>query len=333
MPQHGAWAPPFPRFDLRISFHERHGPKVERDICPMPIAPARKEGKKSNARRRMLQKLRDRYRLMLINDSTFEERFSMRLNRLNVLLLGTAAFLLYGAFVTAVIVFTPLKRYIPGYADQETKRNAYRSLLLADSLERSIQERDLYIANLRAVLSGELPADSAALLAPLAKKPTAEDLEPGVTDSLLRERVAREEAFSVREGGVDTERRELAGVFFFPPLRGIVTSRFERSKGHFGIDIVAKADAAVKACLSGTVTLASWTTDAGHVLQIQHGNDLVSVYKHNSVLLKKVGDKVKAGEAIAIVGSSGELTTGPHLHFELWLGGEPLDPQAYMVFE
>ena len=104
-------------------------------------------------------------------------------------------------------------------------------------------------------------------------------------------------------------------------------------KRQFGIDVVAKANEAVKACLDGTVTLASWTTDGGHVLQIQHRGDLVSVYKHNSVLLKKVGEKVKAGEAIAIVGDSGELTTGPHLHFELWLNGESIDPQAYMVFQ
>ncbi len=257
----------------------------------------------------------------------------MRLNRLNVLLLGVVAFLLYGAFVTAVIVLTPLKRYIPGYADQETKRNAYRSLLLADSLGQRLHERDLYIQNLRAVLRGEVKADSASLFAPLSEKPSAADMAPGEMDSVLRERVAREEAYSLREGSVGADRREIAGVFFFPPLRGIVTSEFERKQDHFGIDIVAKADAAVKACLAGTVTLASWTTDAGHVLHIQHANDLVSIYKHNSVLLKKVGDKVKAGEAVAIVGNSGELTTGPHLHFELWLNGEPLDPQAYMVFE
>ncbi len=299
----------------------------------MPTVPAAKDRQKRGRSRRLLRKLRDRYRLLLINDSTFEERFSMRLNRLNVLLLGTAAFLLYGAFVTAVIVFTPLKRYIPGYADQETKRNAYRSLLQADSLGQRLHERDLYLANLRAVLQGEAAADSATLIAPLAITPSPEDMAPGAADSLLRRRVSREEAFSVREGRVNTDQRELAGVFFFPPLRGIVTSRFERQKSHFGIDIVAQADAAVKACLAGTVTLASWTTDAGHVLQIQHGNDLVSLYKHNSVLLKKVGDKVKAGEAIAIVGNSGELTTGPHLHFELWLKGEAVDPQAYMVFE
>lgn len=284
-------------------------------------------------RRRWLRKLRDRYRLLLINDSTFEERFTMRLNRLNVLLLGVGAFLAYGAFVTAIIVLTPLKRYIPGYADQETKRNAYRSLLLADSLGQRLRERDIYIDNLRAVLRGDLPADSVHLFARLAETPSATDMAPGVVDSMLRQRVAREEAYSLTEGGTSTDRRELAGVFFFPPLRGIVTSRFERRQGHFGIDIVAKANAAVKACLMGTVTLASWTTDAGHVLHIQHANDLVSIYKHNSVLLKQVGDRVKAGEAIAIVGDSGELTTGPHLHFELWLSGDPVDPQSYMVFE
>ncbi|MFT3884416.1 MAG: M23 family metallopeptidase [Flavobacteriales bacterium] len=113
----------------------------------------------------------------------------------------------------------------------------------------------------------------------------------------------------------------------------MVTSTYDRQDGHFGVDIVTKADEAVKACLDGTVVLASWTSDAGYVMQVQHGNDLVSVYKHNAVLLKRAGDRVKAGEAIAIVGNSGELTTGPHLHFELWSHGEPLDPQAYMVFK
>jgi len=280
-----------------------------------------------------LRKLKDKYRLLLINDSTFEERFSMRLNRLNVLLLAVGAFTAYGAFVTAVIVFTPLKRYIPGYSDQETKRNAYRGLLKADSLELKVAESDLYVENLRMVLSGELKADSANLFAPLAEKPDAADLEPSHADSMLRARIAKEEAYSLNEGRATSDRRELAGIFFFPPLRGIVTSAFDRRQDHFGIDIVTNADAAVKACLAGTVTLSAWTTDAGHVLAVQHGNDLLSLYKHNSVLLKKVGDKVKAGEAIAIVGNSGELTTGPHLHFELWLNGEPVDPQGYMVFQ
>lgn len=281
----------------------------------------------------MLRKLRSTYRLVLIDDSSYAERFSIKLNRLTVLLLAIAAFTLHGLFVTAVIVLTPLKQYIPGYSDQATKRNALHSTLKADSLEIQLVIRDAYLTNLRRVLQGDLPADSATLFRPIDVKLDIADLAPGRADSLLRARNGKEEEYSLTEGRTPGDRRELSGVYFFPPLRGIVTTTFDRSEGHFGIDIVAKADAAVKSCLEGTVIMASWTTDAGHVIQVQHRSNLVSMYKHNSTLLRKVGDRVKAGEAIAIVGNSGELTTGPHLHFELWLNGEPVDPQAYMVFQ
>lgn len=295
------------------------------------------QGGKGTTKRRtrggLLRKLRSTYRLLLIDERTYAEKFSIKLNRLNVLLLAFAAFTVHGLFVTVVIVFTPLKQYIPGYSDQATKQNAYRSVVLADSLAVALAHRDLYIDNLRMVLSGELPADSSTLFTPIQEKPTAADLVPQRADSLLRARVDRAGAYDVAEGGRPTDRKDLAGLFFFTPLRGVVTTTFDRSQGHFGIDIVTKADAAVKACLEGTVILASWTTDGGHVIQVQHANELVSVYKHNSTLLRKVGDRVKAGEAIAIVGNSGELTTGPHLHFELWSKGEPVDPQAYMVFQ
>lgn len=290
-------------------------------------------GKKRSWAKRLMTRLRSKYRLVLIDDRTFEERFSIRINRLNVLIFTVVAVVLYGALVTVLIVFTPLKRYIPGYSDQETKLNAYRSTIKADSLEMVVGMQDKYIANLRGVLVGELPADSSSLFVPTKVAPGPEDLVPDRSDSLLRAKVAKEEQYSLIEGRGTTERRELASVFFFPPVQGIVTSAFDRGQGHLGIDIVTKADAAVKACLAGTVTLASWTTDAGHVIQVQHTNGLTSLYKHNSVLLKRTGDKVKAGEAIAIVGNTGELTTGPHLHFELWHNGEPVDPQAYMVFQ
>lgn len=286
----------------------------------------------AGTRAKVIRKLRSRYRLLMIDDGTFEERFSIRLNRLNVLVLGLAASLVFGILIIAILVFTPLKKIIPGYSDQTTKMNAYRSTLKADSLEESMRIKDLYINNLRSVLSGDLPVDSTTLFDPIEVKPGAADLEPGEADIAFREKQARAEAYALAEGRA-VEQHNLAGIFLFPPLRGIVTTTFDRTQGHFGIDIVTQADAAVKACLEGTVTLASWTTDAGHVLNIQHRNDLVSVYKHNSVLLKKAGERVKAGEAIAIVGNSGELTTGPHLHFEMWHHGEPVDPQAFIVFE
>ncbi|MBL8002062.1 MAG: M23 family metallopeptidase [Flavobacteriales bacterium] len=289
--------------------------------------------KEVRARGQVLKKLRSKYRLLLINDRTFEERFSIRLSRLNVILLFLGLFTLHGLFVAALIVLTPLKRYIPGYTDQAMKFNAYRSAQLADSLQQVLTVRDLYIDNLRDVLSGTVKADSANLFRKVATPPGAADLLPGEADSVLRERIRREEQYAVNEGITSARGGDLAGLIFFPPIRGLATSTFEQREGHYGVDIVTKANEAVKATLDGTVVFASWTSDGGHVLQVQHRNDLVSVYKHNSVLLRKAGDKVKAGEAIAIVGNSGELTTGPHLHFELWYKGEPVDPMAYMVFK
>lgn len=290
-----------------------------------PPARARKRG--------LLARLRSRYRLVLIDDTTFEERFSARLNRLTVLVFTVMAFLLYGALVTAVIVLTPLKRYIPGYSDQEIRLNAIRSAELADSLKVALAEQRAYIENLRGVLTGELPVDSASLQRPASVRPELGELLPGGPDSALRARIQREEQYSLVEGRSATERRELASVLFVPPVQGIVTSAFDRSKGHFGTDVVTAPDAAVKSCLAGTVALASWTTDAGHVIAVQHTNGLVSVYKHNRVLLKRAGDRVKTGEALAIVGSTGENSTGPHLHFELWHNGEPVDPAAYIAFQ
>ena len=294
-----------------------------------------KDAEGSTRRKRFsLKKLRSKYRLLLIDQASFKERLSLRLNRINVILLAAGLFTVHGLFVTALIVFTPLKRHIPGYSDQRTKLNAYRATLLADSLQDALEVRDAYITNLRNVLSGNLPVDSALTASPLKTPPATASLLASRADSALRASVRAQEAYNV--GGVSSGaalRGGLSGVVFFTPLRGVVTSTFEPRQGHYGIDIVTKADEAVKACLDGTVIMAGWTSDAGHVIQVQHAMDLVSVYKHNAVLLKREGDKVVAGEAIAIVGDSGELTTGPHLHFELWWRGEPVDPGTYMMFK
>lgn len=298
---------------------------------------ASSDSQRRKARRRQLvRKLRNKYRAVLINESTYEERFSFRLSRINVILLALVLFLFNAFFVTALIVFTPLKEYIPGYSDQKVKMNAYRAMITADSLEQAMVVRDAYINNLRNVLSGKLPADSTTLFAiPTTVPPDSEDLEPSTADSLMRARIRSEEAYSVHSTSLAAplDRLGLPGLLFFPPLSGVVTNTFNASEGHYGIDIVTKADEAVKACLDGTVILASWTSDAGYVIQIQHTTDLVSVYKHNAVLLKNTGDHVEAGEVIAIVGNSGELTTGPHLHFELWSGGKAVDPQTYINFK
>ncbi|MEZ4759848.1 MAG: M23 family metallopeptidase [Flavobacteriales bacterium] len=292
---------------------------------------ARGDGTK---RQRVLHKLRNKYRLQLLDEGSFEPRFSMRLSRMNVILLALLAFTLHGLLILALIVLTPMKEFIPGYSDQRVKLNAYRATQKADSLAEVVAVQERYIGNVRAILRGELATDSVPALNRIDQKPSAEDLAPSPLDSAWRARISEEEAYRVTASGpAVVDRREIAGLVFFPPLRGTVTGALDRTVGHYGVDIVGKVDEAVKATLPGTVTLASWTTDGGHVVQIQHANGLVSVYKHNSVLLKSAGDRVQAGEAIAIVGNSGELSTGPHLHFELWLDGDPVDPETYMVFK
>lgn len=284
-------------------------------------------------RKQLMRKLRSKYRAVLINESTFEERFSLRLSRMNVILLAVVLFIINALFVATVIVFTPLKQYIPGYSDQSVKMNAYRAMVTADSLDQVLAVRDAYLTNLRNVLSGEMPADSASLAMPMTVAPSTTDLHASSADSAMRARIREEEAYSVHGNtAAGAERAGLPGLLFYPPLRGVVTNAYDPAEGHNGIDIVAKADEAVMACLDGTVIMASWTSDAGYVVAVQHNLGLVSVYKHNAVLLRKVGDQVKAGEAIAIVGNSGELTSGPHLHFELWSGGKAVDPQAHIGF-
>jgi murein DD-endopeptidase MepM/ murein hydrolase activator NlpD len=299
-------------------------------FAPMPIT---KQRKGPGGWRGLLRRLRSRYRLVLINDATFEERFTLRLNRLGVLVLAVVTLAIYGSVIVALIVFTPLKRYIPGYSDQETRMNAYRSTFMADSLTKAVEEQRRYIENLRAVLTGDLPADSASLQRPALVKPSAEDLRPGAEDSLLRAKLEQEDRYALSERRESSERRELATVLFVPPVQGVLTAPFDAQTRHYGVDLVTKPDEAIKCCLAGTITLATWTSDAGYVIQVQHTNGLVSVYKHNRVLLKKAGDRVKAGEAIAIVGDTGKETNGPHLHFELWHNGVAVDPAAYMVFQ
>lgn len=284
-------------------------------------------------RKRAIRKLWSKYRLLLINDNTFKESFSIRLTPVNVVLLLLSLLGFTAAITVLLVVFTPLKQYIPGYADADVRVNSYHAAMLADSLQREVVMHTAYTENLRRIFSGDLPPDSVKRRPRITQPPSAKELAASPMDSAFRQRTAKDEQYSLSENASDRVRKDLVGRIFFTPLRGVVTQPFALRDGHVGIDVATKADEPVKACLEGTVVLASWTADGGYVLNVQHPGDLLSVYKHNAVLLKKAGDRVKAGEAIAIVGNSGELSDGPHLHFELWLAGEALDPQQYMVFQ
>lgn len=278
-------------------------------------------------------KLRDKYRLVVMNDTTFEERLSFRLTRLNVFIaLGTLSIVLI-VLTTLLIAFTSLKEYIPGYTDVTLQKKVYNLTSKADSLETAFRQQGVYLRSIRNILEGR-PMDDTIVEEP--NTPINYDslaLEPSTDDSILRAQYEQQNRFDLYfddEGELFSENS--TDITYFTPLKGIVTNNFSIAENHYGVDIVAKKNETIKATLDGTVIFADWTVETGHVIAIQHHKNIISVYKHNSALLKKAGTFVKAGDPIAIIGESGELTTGPHLHFELWHNGTPVNPVNYMTF-
>ena len=284
---------------------------------------------KETTKKRIIKKLKNKYRLVILNDASFEERFYYRLSPLNLLTLILTFVVVLIVLVSVVIIYTPLRESIPGYTDVSLREDLTTMVFRTDSLESELLRNSAYLRNIQGALKGDLPLSKDSIYKAnqdvvLPENPLVKSKE----DSMLREYVEREDSYSLTD-----EKENIAKQFyFFTPLQGTITSEFDPAKEHFGIDIVAPKNEAIKATLEGTVVFAEWTVETGYVIQLQHSNNIISNYKHNSVLLKKVGDQVKAGDAIAIVGNSGELTTGPHLHFELWKEGKPLNPKDFVNF-
>jgi len=278
-------------------------------------------------------KLHDKYRLVVMNDTTFEERLSFRLTRLNVFIaLGTLSIVLI-VLTTLLIAFTPLKEYIPGYTDVGLQQKVYKLTAKADSLETAFRQQGVYMRSIRNILEGRPMDDTIAEEQSVPVNYDTLALEPSVEDSILRAEYESQNRFDLYfddEGELYSDNP--MDITYFTPLKGIVTNNFSIVEKHYGVDIVAKKNETIKATLDGTVIFADWTVETGHVIAIQHYKNIISVYKHNSALLKKAGSYVKAGDPIAIIGESGELTTGPHLHFELWHNGTPVNPLNYMTF-
>jgi murein DD-endopeptidase MepM/ murein hydrolase activator NlpD len=234
------------------------------------------------------------------------------------------------AITYCLIAYTPVRTFIPGYPDARTKRVAIQNAIKVDSLERVIYRWELYSENLKRAVEGKEPIKIDSIIK-ASRKDAAEPVDAAALqkqDSLLREKVKEEEQFEISARG----RRDLPieGLHFFTPLKGVVSQGFDVT--HPYVDITAAEGSAVKATLDGTVIYTGWSEDDGNTIQIQHTDDIVSIYKHNDKLLKKAGDKVKAGTSIAIVGNTGDTSTGTHLHFELWHKGEAVDPTRYIKF-
>ncbi|CAM1372677.1 M23 family metallopeptidase [Tenacibaculum xiamenense] len=286
---------------------------------------------KKDKKRKFKQKLTDKYRLVILNEDTFQERFSLKLSRLNVFVLGGLFSILLIVLTTLLIAFTSLREYIPGYSSTSLKRKATRLTYEADSLKNRLEVLETYTKALRPVLTGEIEPEKIDSIVNIKDGGVSFDeskLQATKKDSLFREKVESKDRFPLSEAG-DSRAKNV----FFSPLTGVVSQDYDINSRHYAVDIVAKTGTPVKAIADGTVILAEWTTETGYVIMVQHSNQFLSVYKHNGTLLKQQGEFVKSGEVIANVGSTGELTTGPHLHFELWNDGYPVNPINYIAFQ
>lgn len=276
---------------------------------------------------------RDKYRFSVYNDKTLEEVWQVRMTRYNGFILLTFIVLMIIGITASLITFTNLKEFIPGYPDANTVRNMRMNVLRLDSLELELATRDQYFRNLNSIISGEEPIDRVAGQDTLSNYENI-TFNSSEEDSLLRMQVEMEEQYNLTLSTSSADENiSLANVHFFPPVKGIVSGSIDARTRHYGTDIVTSPKAVVSAALDGTVMFTGWTMETGYVIQIQHANNLTTVYKHNVTLLKQTGDIVRAGEGIGVVGGSGELyTSGPHLHFEIWYKGEVLNPEDYILF-
>jgi len=292
--------------------------------------------KSTKKKSRWSEKLRNKYRLVFMTDDTLEERFVFRLSRLNVFIaLGTLTIVLI--FLTSILIaFTPLREYIPGYTNVGLTKKLYVLQRKSDSIERDLMRKDRFIQNIKDVIDGKDLSEDKPIPRDTTRRYQDIKIKRSLEDSLLRLDVENQSKYSLyKMESMETasqKRSSIGGVLFFPPLKGIVTNKFNPAGKHYGIDIVSKQNEAIKAVLDGTVIFSNWTLETGYVIVIQHVQNIVSVYKHNSALLKKIGDIVKSGEAVAIIGETGEMISGPHLHFELWNEGIPVNPEEFIIF-
>lgn len=271
------------------------------------------------------------FRLSLLDAKTHQQLKSVRFTRTTFIITIACSVIIFCAVIFSLIAFTPIRTFIPGYPDASTKRAAIQNAIKADSLESVIYKWELYAKNLRRVLEGESGLDIDSLMTASQKQAQAAQDAKYLKeqDSLLRKNVQEEEMFEI--SGRNTRSLPIEGTHFFTPLKGVVTQGYDQALHPF-IDIAAPEGTAVNAVADGTVIYTGWSEDTGYTIQLQHDSDIISIYKHNDKLLKNVGDKVKAGTPIGLVGNTGGLSSGPHLHFELWYKGESMDPAKHINF-
>lgn len=286
--------------------------------------------KKKKKEKKLAKKLLHKYRLVILNEDTFEERFAIKLTRLNVFVLTSISAILLVFFTILLIAFTPLREYIPGYSSAKLKKQASTLNYKTDSLVKELEVNKKYYASIRKVLTGDVKTvdfNRDSIIEAAKNDIDILQVSTNKEDSLLREKVEKEDKYNLFDGALNQSNYVL-----FPPVNGTISEAYNIEEKHFAVDVVVATNTPVKATTDGTVIFAEWTVDTGYVVILEHNQELISVYKHNSAITKEQGDLVKAGEVIAMSGNTGELSTGPHLHFELWSKGYPVNPTNFIDF-
>jgi murein DD-endopeptidase MepM/ murein hydrolase activator NlpD len=269
------------------------------------------------------KKLFNKNRLVILNEDTFEEIFSLRLNLMNVFVVLTSVSIVMIALTTYIIAFTPLREYIPGYASTQLKRQATENAVKSNSLVKIIEENKAYLANINRVLTGDLDhtrLSRDSIVAGEQQVLTDEDMKPSEADQKLRDEVAKEDKYNLFEKAQPRVTQVL-----FAPVQGHITLPYNASKKQYAVEVAVAANTPVKAIAAGTVVLADWTPTNGNVVIVRHNDGIISVYKKAASLTKEQGDIVKSGEVLALAGAQ--------LHFELWKDGYPINPTQFIDFE
>ena len=277
----------------------------------------------------LIDKLSERFHILLVNEKTLEKRKLFSSSSINLIASSLFAFLLLLSTSFILIYTTPLKEYFRGYTSIELRENALENSMKLDSLESLYISQSKYIKSLKDLLSGNISFED------LDQNPEntesnsleLEIVKTNLDDSLLRALVDEEDKYNA----FDLQGERFTTVLF-PPVKGGLSSGFDYESKHYGVDIAMPENSPVHSISEGIVVFAEWTSETGFVIILEHLNGLTSIYKHNSSIIKTQGDRIETGEIIAFTGNTGSLTTGPHLHFELWYRGEPVDPESYIEF-
>ena len=288
--------------------------------------------KKNKSSNKIIKKLTSRYRMLVVNEETFEEQFQFRLSRLNVIIFSVFMFSILSIGLFFVIAYTPIREYIPGYDSSEIRKNAIENLFITDSLINIYEKNARYLKSVKNVLTGKSLEESFFTNIDLEKDSLGEKFNEVIkgnkADSILRKVVDQEDKYNFDQNQILN-----SNVFLNAPAKGPISQKFNIKEEHFAVDIVLEENFPVKSIADGTVIFSEWTVETGYVIIVRHNYGFMSVYKHNSSLSKKQGEFVLAGEVIAAAGNTGEYSTGWHLHFELWLEGYPMDPEEFFNFD